>query len=291
MTTTEKLIEAYNRADIGEAVRAKIASVLSPEALVIAIITLAGVFIASQFTPVGWAADLGLALTAVFVGTALFKAIQHLINFADARNATTPEQLDQAGAEFARAVAEVGVDAVILFVTHSVGGGAGETPPYEGPPPTGFVLATTRGGVLVRVAVNTISEETAAQLGVQASGLVLMSQGSGSGGSGSGSSGSGGSGSGSSGSGGSGNFSERLTQEVIDEMNLSRGGEYAETWELVNLEGPHAMATEDPALLNAPNAVRYQATFRDFTGKIEEISVNYDPATNRFGTIKRASGK
>jgi len=86
-------------------------------------------------------------------------------------------------------------------------------------------------------------------------------------------------------------FSKRLTQEVISEMSIRPGGEYAETWEFVDLEGPHALAQEDPLLLNSPHARRYQARFRDFTGKIEEISVNYDPDTDRFGTIKPASGK
>lgn len=187
MTVTEKLVEAYNRADIGQAVREKVMSVLSPEALVIAILSFAAVFLASQFTPVGWAADLGLALTAVFVGGALLKALEHLINFAQARNATTPEQLDQAGSEFAQAVAEVEIDAIIVIITHGLGSGSQGGTPYEGPPPTGLVLATGRGGVILPVATDTISAEVAGQLGIQAAGgtFVLMSQGSGSGGGGS----------------------------------------------------------------------------------------------------------
>ena len=188
MTDWEKLLEAYNRADIDAAVREKLSSLISPKALVIAIISFAAIFIASQFTPVGWAADLGIALTAIFVGTALISAIQHLINFAEARNATTSEQLDQAGAEFARAIAEIEVDALILIVTHGIGGPEGGAP-YEGPPPTRIVLATTPEGFVVPVVVETIPAETisavpAAQLGVKASGisLVLMSQSSGPGG-------------------------------------------------------------------------------------------------------------
>jgi len=68
MTATEKLIEAYDRANINAAMREKLSSLITPKALVIAIISFAAVFIASQFTPVGWAADLGIALTAIFVG-------------------------------------------------------------------------------------------------------------------------------------------------------------------------------------------------------------------------------
>jgi hypothetical protein len=86
-------------------------------------------------------------------------------------------------------------------------------------------------------------------------------------------------------------FEERLTQQVIETMHDVRGGEYAETWELVYLEGPKKMTEVDPQLQNSPTARRYQARFRDFEGKIIEISVNYDLDTDRFGTIKWASGK
>jgi hypothetical protein len=184
MTETEKLVEAYDRADIGKAFREKLFSLITPKALVFAIISFAVVFIASQFTPIGWAADIGLALTAAFVGTALFTAIEHLIKFADGRHATTSEQLDQAGAEFAEAAAEIGVDAIILLVTHGLGGPKGGVP-YKGPPPTGFVFAITEEGALVPVVANTISAEVVAQLGIKGAIATepLMSRGSGSGGS------------------------------------------------------------------------------------------------------------
>lgn len=176
MSSTEKLVEALHRAKIDEAVREKLLSVLSPEALVAAIVAFAAVFVAAQFTPVGWAADLGVALTAVFVGTALFSAIRHLVNFASARNATTSAELDQAGAEFARAIAEIEVDAVILLVTHGISGGSGGGRPIDGPPTAGgLVLATTGGGRLVPVAVETIPPGVAAELGLR-SGALMMSQ-------------------------------------------------------------------------------------------------------------------
>jgi hypothetical protein len=182
MTTTEKLVEAYNRAPINAAVRQKILSLMTPEALAAAIISFAAVFVVSQFTPVGWAADLGIALTAVFVGTALFTAIEHLIRFADAANATTPEELDQAGKELAQAAAEIEVDAIILLLTHGAGGGPRGGVPYEGPPPQGLVLATAGGRVLVPVAAETISAEVAAQLGIRAAVATgpMMSRASGS---------------------------------------------------------------------------------------------------------------
>jgi hypothetical protein len=167
MTSTRRLVVAFERAEISLAVRDKILSALSPEALVGAIIAFAALFVASQFTPVGWAADL---LTAVFVGSAVVTAFMHLVNFAAARKATTRAELDQAAGEFAAAVAEIEVDAFILLLTHRIGGPGGR--PYDGPPPSkGLVLATPGGGAyVVPVVVDTIPANVAAQIGLLAGG-------------------------------------------------------------------------------------------------------------------------
>jgi hypothetical protein len=172
MSATDKLVEAFNRADISAAVRAKILSALTPQALVGAVLGFAVVFLASQFTPVGWAADLTLGLSVIFVGNALLTATRHLVNFADARNATTTEQLDRAGQEFARAVAEIEIDAILLLLTHSAGKGAPGGTPYEGPPPRGLVLAI-QGGRVIPVVAETIPVQIAGQLGVIGGATVL----------------------------------------------------------------------------------------------------------------------
>lgn len=186
MSAVDKLLEAFHRAKINQAFRDKVLSLITPKALCIAILSFAAAFVISQFTPVGWAADLGLALTALFIGTAVFSALNHLVKFADARNATSLEELDQAGREFADAVAELEVDAIILLVTHGVSGGLkGGGVAYKGPPPSELVLATGRGGLVVPVAASTISAAEAARLGIKAAGAstAMMTQGSGSGGS------------------------------------------------------------------------------------------------------------
>jgi len=176
MTVTEKLVEAYNHADIGAATRAKILSMITPEALVTAILGFAAVFVAAQFTPVGWAADIAFGLTAVFVGSSLLQTAEHLINFAGARSATTPEQLDYAGQELARAFAEVSVDALILLITHTKGGGSRGGPPYDGPPPHAVVLGTA-GGRLVAVAAETIPAEVAAGIAAPAGPMIMAMSG------------------------------------------------------------------------------------------------------------------
>jgi hypothetical protein len=178
MTAVEKLLAAYDRANINAAVRDKVQSLITPKALMAAIISFAVVFVISQFTPVGWAADLTLALTAVFVGSALLSAIKHMIKFAEARDATTSGQLDQAGAEFAAGVAEIEIDALILLLTRGVGGPGKGGAPYKGPPPSGLVLARAGGGtVVIPVAVNTVPAAVAGQLGATAAGgtMVMMS--------------------------------------------------------------------------------------------------------------------
>ncbi len=170
MTATQKLVEAFNRADINTAVRERFLAMMPPEVLVGAIISFAAVFVVSQFTPVGWAADIALLATTLFVGTALIRAANHLINFAAARHATTSEQLDTAGREFARAVAEVEVDAIMFLITRRAGPSGGA--PYSGSASGGVVLATTRGQ-LVLVAAETIPVAVGRQLGVTAGATTM----------------------------------------------------------------------------------------------------------------------
>ena len=96
------------------------------------------------------------------------------------------------------------------------------------------------------------------------------------------------------GGGGSGpnmpsNFSE-LVEQAVQEEWAQRGDLTADAMTLVDLEGPKAIANPDPLL--GPNQVRYQAQFvNEFTGEVIDVSVNYDPTTGQFGTIKPASGK
>jgi peptidoglycan hydrolase-like protein with peptidoglycan-binding domain len=182
MSATEKLVEAFNRADINDAVRARILAALSPEALAGAIITFAAVFVASQFTPVGWAEDIALGVTAVFLGTALFRAAEHLIEFAGAANATTDEELTAAGHAFAQACAELEIDALLFLLTKAVGG-AGGGPAANVPNSAGMVLAT-RNGQLVMVAVDSIPVQVAGQWGISAAGAVSTMASTGGGGGG-----------------------------------------------------------------------------------------------------------
>ena len=174
MTAGEKLLEAYNRANVDAEVRQRIRAAITPEALVLAVMSFAVVFVASQLTPVGWAADIGIALTGIFLGTAIFNVATHLIGFAAARNATTPEQLDEAGREFARAVAEIEIDALLFLVTRSTGAGAARPGRPMSPPPTGGVVLAVGRGQLAVVGAETLPAAVAAQLGGRGAGAIVL---------------------------------------------------------------------------------------------------------------------
>jgi hypothetical protein len=191
---------------------------MTPEALVAAIAGFVVAFAVSQLTPVGWAADIAIFFTAVFVASSLFSAIQHLINFAAARNATTPEDLDRAGHEFAAAVAEVSVDTIVLLVTHRLSSGAGGS--GQPPPPAAATvrMGVTPEGLVVPVLAHTVPATvpvlTSVAVGARgaAAGPMLMSAMSGGGPGPTGSGSSGGSG------GGRGPMSRSAEQTFLDRL-------------------------------------------------------------------------
>jgi hypothetical protein len=188
MSAEDKLIEAYHRAKLGPAMASEIERLVTPQALVTALLSFAGVFVVSQLTPVGWAADIGIAITGIFVGSVLFDAIQELIAFADARNARSEPDLDVAGEHFARAFGKVSVNALIILVTHGSGKGGGGAEPFDGPSPNGFADVVTDQGLIVRMpaeaaAATTIAPAQAAALGAAAApAAVAMTQSGGGGG-------------------------------------------------------------------------------------------------------------
>lgn len=93
-------------------------------------------------------------------------------------------------------------------------------------------------------------------------------------------------GGGDSGQNGPSNFKEAVEQAVQAEWAL-RGDFTAEAMSLRDISAPHQVANLDPAL--GPNQVRYQARF--VNEEVIDVSINYDPTTGQFGTIKPASGQ
>jgi hypothetical protein len=196
MSATDKLIKAYQYANIGSELRSQLEQRFGPKQLVIIIGAGIGVFIAAQFTPVGWIADLGMVLTAAFIGKALFDAFHHLAGFVAAANATTDLELHQAGDEFAKAVAGLEIDTILLILTLLSGGtagAAGRAASSASAPAGEMALLGADGFVVGTIPAAEVAETTAAittaqagQLGLKGAALAnaMMSQGGGTGGGG-----------------------------------------------------------------------------------------------------------
>ncbi len=191
MSTPDKLEKAYEYADIGTALRSQLNQRFGPKQLVIMIAAGIGVFIVAQFTPVGWIADIGMVLTAAFVGKALSDAFHHLAGFAAAADATTDAQLHQAGDEFAAAVAGLEIDTILLVLTllsGGAGGAAGRAASSASAPAgelallgaDGFVVGTIPAAEAAAT-TTAITAAQAAQLGLKGAALAnaMMSQGAG----------------------------------------------------------------------------------------------------------------
>ena len=176
MSGTDKLIAAYERANIGAALRSQLAQRFSAKQLVLMIAAGIGVFIAAQFTPVGWIADIGMVLTAAFVGKALFDAFHHLAGFAAAVDARTDDQLQQAADEFAAAVAGMELDTIFLLLTLLSGGAAGtagKAAASASAPAEELVLLGANGIRLGTIPAATAAETATAITTAQAAALGL----------------------------------------------------------------------------------------------------------------------
>jgi hypothetical protein len=127
--------------------------------------------------------------------------------------------------------------------------------------PEGLVLAGEGGSVLAGAA---IADPAAVGAGTAtaAAGTVLMNQ--------------------SQGESGGGGLREAIEREIQESQFT--GGKI-----VGDIGKPHAVSNPDPTL--GPDQVRYQVLFSHEFGKATPYSVNYDPATGRFGIIKIASGR
>ncbi|MFI9815854.1 hypothetical protein [Saccharothrix variisporea] len=80
-----------------------------------------------------------------------------------------------------------------------------------------------------------------------------------------------------------------LEQVVLDDLRGRPDTDFMETWERTGVDGPHEMSDNlDPQL--GPDQKRYYVHFKEeFTGLDRHVSVNWDPDTGQYGTIKFSS--
>ena len=122
LSPAEKLLEAVEAAakhlpgEVAEEIRA----IFTPATLA----TMVGVFaayIAAHATGIGQAMDIGMLIAGgIFFGLDAFAIFKDLAGFAGAINATSEEELDDAGEHLASAIAKIGVDAVMTLLTKKV---------------------------------------------------------------------------------------------------------------------------------------------------------------------------
>ena len=122
LVPVEKLAEAVSRSAkaLPEEVAEELRALFTPATLA----TMVGVFalyLAAHATGIGQAMDIGMLLAGgIFFGLDAFTIFKDIAGFAGAVNATTEEELDQAGEHLASAVAKIGVDAVMTLLTKKV---------------------------------------------------------------------------------------------------------------------------------------------------------------------------
>ncbi|SFH98767.1 eCIS core domain-containing protein [Bradyrhizobium sp. cf659] len=122
---------------------------ITPEAIgMMAAFTI--VYVASQLTPAGWAADILvgilLAATVLMLGREVIEIVKLLIEFCrKTSNAKSEEDYDEAATLFARAISKLGIDIILAILFHKAGKLADLKPP--GPRSPGIVeILKPRGG-------------------------------------------------------------------------------------------------------------------------------------------------
>ena len=122
LNSVEKLLLAveasiyYLPSEVAEEIKA----IFTPATLA----TMVGVFavyLAAHATGIGQAMDIGMLVAGgIYFGLDAFAIFKDIAGFAGAVNATTPEELVEAGEHLASAVAKIGVDAVMTLLSKKV---------------------------------------------------------------------------------------------------------------------------------------------------------------------------
>ena len=122
LVPVEKLSEAVKRSGkyLEDEVAEELRAIFTPATLATMVAVFAA-YIAAHATGIGQAMDIGMLIAGgIFFGLDAFTIFKDIAGFAGAINATTEEELDQAGKNLAGAVAKIGVDVVMTLLTKKV---------------------------------------------------------------------------------------------------------------------------------------------------------------------------
>ena len=129
LSSVEKLLKAveasakYLPGEVAEEIKA----IFTPATLA-TIVGVLGVYIAAHATGIGQAFDIGMLIAGgIFFGLDAFSIFKDIAGFANAINATTEEELEEAGEHLASAIAKIGVDAVMTLLTKKVADEVGKS--------------------------------------------------------------------------------------------------------------------------------------------------------------------
>jgi hypothetical protein len=154
----------YARERLGPETVAQVEHLFSPVSLA-AMAAFALLYVAAQFTPVGWVADaiaiLLLATTVIFVGALVIQIVGDLYEFFSAVDATTEDELREAGHALARALVAGGIGIFIALLTRGARGVVGRPPPTA--PATAMVEVVAVGGGRMRIPASFATVEEAVQ--------------------------------------------------------------------------------------------------------------------------------
>lgn len=157
MPAADKVLEALRRSTseqrMSKELAQRVKELMTPESLAM-MATFTGLFIASQWTPAGWATDLlvGFLVVAglVMAGEEVIEIVKHVTAFLQVTTATSEAGLDAAADHFAIAVTKLGVDVVAAILLHRVAKTAG---------PKGVVGKAVAGMVKPNVSVQMVTPE------------------------------------------------------------------------------------------------------------------------------------
>ena len=171
LSATEKLTRCIELTassnKVSDETRKRLKELLTPESIAM-MVGFTTLYVASQVTPAGWAADIlagGLFLVTVFmIGTEVVEVVRHLAEFGSgAVDAKNEKELEAAADHLAFAISKVTVDVIVAILMHKAGKAA---EPYIKPPNAEGIAVdmVTPDGRTARVTMDAIPEKPGTQL-------------------------------------------------------------------------------------------------------------------------------
>ena len=164
LNSVEKLLLAveasiyYLPSEVAEEIKA----IFTPATLA-TMVSVFAVYLAAHATGIGQAMDIGMLVAGgIYFGLDAFAIFKDIAGFAGAIDATTEEELEEAGEHLASAVAKIGVDAVMTLLTSKVADEVSKSVDHVNQ--VGEVTAASEGAGKSGANLNNVSNTNARQI-------------------------------------------------------------------------------------------------------------------------------